>query len=136
MKLSISEILAECAKFEKDEDQIAWLRKNDSSTLRLILKYWYDERIEFLLPNTPPPYTPLDHDNHGILYKKNKILPVFIKGGGYDSMSQFKREMKFISLLEQVHADDAKLLCRMLRKDPLFYLDRKVVQAAFPELFE
>ena len=37
---SISEILFQCSRFELDEDQVEFLKMNDSPQLRLILKLW------------------------------------------------------------------------------------------------
>lgn len=136
MKLSIAEIITATSRMETDEEQVTWLKKNDSVTIRVILKFWYDERVEFLLPNTVPPYKPLEHNNHGILYGKTKMLPLFVKDGTGSGLSQMRREMKFIELLQTVHAEDAKILCGMISKEPLPYLSKKVVQEAFPEIFE
>lgn len=136
MKKSISEIITQLSRIEKDEDQVEWLRKHDTVTLRIILKFWYDERIKFLVPDTTPPYKPLAHNNHGILYGKARILPLFVEGGTNPDMNKYMRENKFIQLLEQVHADDAVILCKMISKKPLPYLTKSVIAEAFPELFQ
>lgn len=136
MRLSIAETINELNKFEKDEDQVEWLKKHDNPVLRLILKFWYDERIEFTIPDTKPPYKPLAHTNHGILYgKARKILPLFVKGGTGENLGNIRREMKFIELLQIVHADDAEILCKMITKKPLTFLSKDVINKAYPEIF-
>lgn len=137
MKLSVAEIISETAKFENDEDQINWLVKNDNKAVRTILKYWYDEKVKFRLPDSPPPYESLDHNNHGILYGKMKIVDLFVEGSGVgENLSRMKVEMKFIELLQIVHAEDAKLLCKMISKKPAAYLSKKTIESAYPGIFE
>lgn len=135
MRMSIAEILHECSYMEEDHEQIAWLQKNDSPTLRLILKFWYNPEIQFNIPDTKPPYKELRHTNHLILFGKARILPMFVVGGTGENIPQSRREMKFIELLQQVHGDDAEMLCQMITKKPLEYLELDVVKKAFPEIF-
>ena len=132
---SISEILFQCSRFELDEDQVEFLKMNDSPQLRLILKLWYHPEIKFNIPDTPPPYKPLRHENHMILFGKAKMLLLFAVGGTGDGLSAYKREAKFIELLQQVHGDDAEMLIQMISKKPLDYLSFEVVKSAFPEIF-
>ena len=137
MKLSVAEIINETSKLETDEEQIDWLKKHDNPVVRIVLKFWYDSRIEFLIPDTTPPYKPLARNNHGILYgKAKKFLPLFVKGGTGDNLTSIKREMKFIELLQIVHEEDAKILCKMISKKPLPFLSKGTISKAYPEIFE
>lgn len=138
MRLGISEIINELPKFKgpnQKKEKIAWLQKHESWALKEILKYTYDKRYEFLLPDSIPPYrenkTP---GGESFLYKETKRLRIFIKGGGYDNLNQVKRESLFISLLEDLDAPDAKTLCNMIMKKPFKGLRRDTLEAAFPGL--
>lgn len=134
MRLSISEIVKKAAVFSSEAEKISWLKKNANPALRTVLKYWYDERVEFLIPNTPPPWKKNDYIGvEGMLYNEVRRLRIFVKGGGYDDLNQVKREQLFISLLEDIDNADADLLCKMISKIPFDGLPRDVVISAFPE---
>jgi hypothetical protein len=135
MLLSLSEIVTKATEQKTKEDKIAWLQKNDSVPLKTVLKYMYDPTIEFLVPNSRPPWKKNAYVGvEGMLYKETRRLRIFIKGGGYDNLNQTKREQLFISLLEDVDNGDAELLCDMIAQKPLKGLSRAVVQEAFPGL--
>ena len=137
MKLSIAEILETAGKEKKVADKIAYLQKNNSQPLGVILRLTYDTDVEFLLPETAPPYKKNEYtDAHGMLYKETRRLRIFVKGGGYDDLNQIKREQLFIGLLEDVQNEDGDLLCRMLAHTPTKGLTRKTVEEAFPALFQ
>jgi len=138
VRISITEILEKAGAMKSTKDKIAALREHDNSALRILLKYTYDSSIEFLVPNTPPPWTPNEYEDEAksLLYTEARRLKIFIKGGGYDHLNQVKREQLFISLLEDVDNDDAKSLCTMISKKPFKGLSKKVIQEAFPDLIE
>jgi hypothetical protein len=136
MRLSISEIVNKLAEMKNKDEKIAWLRKYDSIPLRIVLRLMYDERVEFLIPNTPPPWKKNAYVGvEGMLYKEARRLRIFVKGGGYDSLNQVKRESLFISLLEDLDNNDAELLCQMIAQKPVKGLTRKTLEEAFPDLF-
>lgn len=135
MKLSISEIVNKATELGSKQEKIDWLRKNQSVPLKTILKYMYDPKVEFLVPNTPPPWKKNSYiDVQGMLYKEARRLRIFVKGGGYDDLDSLRRESLFISLLEDIDNDDAELLCKMIQQKPLKGLSRAVVHEAFPDL--
>lgn len=138
IRISISEILAKVDTFQKTEDKINWLQQNDNPALRIILKNTYDKSVEFLVPDTPPPWKPNDFEDEAksLLYREARRLRIFVKGGGYDHLPQMKREQLFISLLEDVDNDDAHTLCKMISKKSFKGLQRKTVMKAFPDLIE
>ena len=52
-------------------------------------------------------------------------------------MSQIKREMKFIGMLESVHPEDALILVDMVqKKTPSKKLTAEVAKKVFPNLFK
>jgi hypothetical protein len=138
VRISISEIINKIPEFKSTNEKIDWLRKNDSAPLRDIIKYTYDKNVEFLVPNTPPPWKKNEFEDEAksLLYKETRRLKIFIKGGGYDELKQVKREQLFISLLEDIDNDDAELLCVMISKKPFKGLTVKIVNEAFPGLVE
>ena len=132
---SLSEIVTKATEQKTKEEKITWLKKNESVPLKTILKFMYDSSIEFLIPNTPPPWKKNDYVGvEGMLYKEARRLRIFVKGGGYDQLDQVKREQLFISLLEDIDNNDAELLCKMIAQKPLKGLSRAVVHETFPEL--
>ncbi len=135
MLLSLSEIVTKATEQKTKEEKITWLRKHESVPLKTILKYMYDPSVEFLIPNTAPPWKKNGYVGvEGMLYKETRRLRIFIKGGGYDHLEQVKREQLFISLLEDIDDKDAELLCKMIAQKPLKGLSRAVVNEAFPDL--
>lgn len=138
VRISISEIINKIPELKTTEEKIDWLRKNDNPALRSIIKYTYDKNVEFLVPNTPPPWKKNEFEDEAksLLYREARRLKIFIKGGGYDELKQVKREQLFISLLEDIDNDDAEILCVMISKKPFKGLTVKTVSEAFPGLIE
>ena len=137
IKLAISEVLSETAKFRSKLEKVEFLRQNDSIPLRTVLRLIYDETIEFLLPDSAPPWKRNKlTDAHTMLYREARRLRIFVKGGGYDDIKQVKREQLFISLLEDIMNEDAELLANnMLSHKPVKGVTRKTIEEAFPDLF-
>ena len=107
------------------------LRDNNCLQLRNILKLMYDKNLEFLIPNTPPPYTPSDlPESQGLLYREARKLKHFVKGYS-GNLSQHKREMLFIEMLEMVDRQDALLLCDMIAQTPIKGLTISTINTAF-----
>lgn len=139
LKLSISEICNECAEISKKPEKVDFLRKHDSQPLRTVLKYTYDGKVKFLIPNVPPPWNNNEYEDEAklLLYREARRLKIFVKGGGYDDLNQIKRESLFISLLEDIDNDDAKLLANhMITQKPIKGLTKATVIEAFPNLIE
>lgn len=136
MRLSIAEIVNKATELKTVEEKVEWLRKHDNPALRTVLKYTYDKNVEFLIPNTAPPWKKNQYVGvEGMLYAEARRLKIFIKGGGYDNLNKVKREQLFISLLEDVDNADAELLCKMIEQKPLKGLSKNVVVTAFPQEF-
>lgn len=130
----LAEIINKTTEIKTKKDKVEFLRKNNSVPLRTILKLMFD-RPEWLLPDSPPPYKPSEfEDSKGLLFAESRRLRIFYKGGGYDNLDQTKRESLFISLLEDVSNDDAKLLVDLICGNTYKGLTRRTVQEAFPGL--
>lgn len=136
VRISITEIITGAASKKTIAEKVDFLRINDNQPLRVVLKYTYDNSIEFLIPNVPPPWEKNKYEDEAkaLLYSEARRLKIFIKGGGYDTLNQIKREALFISLLEDVDNDDAETLCRMITKKPFKGLTKQTIVEAFPDL--
>lgn len=138
-RLPISEIIGELANIKTKQGKIEWLKAHDSIPLRQILRINYDSSVEWLLPDTPPPWknNPVDDaQRDGLFYTEARRLKIFIKDGGYNDLNQVKREGLFISLLEDLDNADAKLLSSMLAKKPFKGLTLKTLEEAFPNVLQ
>ena len=95
------------------------LRDHDSVALRQVLKGAFHPDIKWLLPKGDNiPYTPNDAPlgtDHTILSQEAKRLYLFTEGGD-NKMSQNKREVTFIQMLEGLSAEEAKFLVAVVNK--------------------
>ena len=136
MNLGISEIFAKINN-EPDENQ----RKNMLASLRnnqgiiTILKLAYDPEIKFNLPEGDPPYKPCGFvDQQGMLYNNIRRLYLFW-GNGNPGITPTKRQALFISMLEALDPDDAKLVLAMKSKRlPYKNITPALVGEVFPGL--
>lgn len=135
-RLPISEIVNQAGKLKSKKQKIEWLQKHDSVPLRIILRLWYDENIEFLVPDSAPPYKENATSDEGMmLYHEARKLRIFVKGGGYDNLNQAKRESLFIGLLEDVFDPDSEMLCQMITREKVKGLTKQTLEEALPRLF-
>jgi len=132
----IHEVLALVDKAATKKEKIEILQNNDSMVLKNILIGTFDDAIEWLLPDTAPPYEPCEaHGAPSSLHKQLDNFTYFVKGGKSPDMLKAKREMMFIRLLESIHPEDAKIVVAMLaRKLPTKGLTKALVKEAFPKL--
>lgn len=109
---------------------------SDVPAFKDILRGMFDDSLEFLLPEGKPPYTPnIPESVPSSLLKRHREFGYYVKGGPGTDMLPFKREQKFITLLESIHPDDALLVLAMVaKKSPIKGLTKKLVQEAFPNL--
>ena len=94
------------------------LRDHDSVALRQVLKGAFHPDIKWSLPKGDVPYTPNDAPlgtDHTILSQEAKKLYLFIEGGD-NSLSQNKREMTFVQMLEGLSAEEAEFLIAVVNK--------------------
>lgn len=138
MKLSFSEILKLASDQSSAEKRREVILQNNSHALQALLKYAFDPKIKFILPEGTPPYKPSDMvESHGMLYTNLRRLYLFIEGGRPQPLPQVKREQLFIELLESVDKDDALLLIALKdRKVHEMYkgINTKFVRKVFPGL--
>lgn len=135
MRLSISEILNKVSEIPSKKEKIEYLQKNQSRQLLDILRYAYDDRIKFLLPEGAVPYKPCPFPGQeASLYQESRRLYLFVEGGN-PNLKQMKRELLFIQLLEMLDPNDAKLIVAVKdKKLPYKGVNKKLIEEAFPGL--
>ena len=133
----IYEILEAAGKARSKAEKIKILKSHDSWALRDVLRASYDLKVEFLIPDGEPPYTPNKPESiPSNLLRKNVDFKYIVKGGIREDMPSFKREKIYIGLLESIHPKDAKVVINMVnRKKPGNGITEKVVKEAFPNLY-
>ena len=132
----ISEILEKVAKAKTKDKKVELLSQHNSDSLRMIIKSSFDPNIKWQLPDGDVPYTTNEAPEgteHTILAGEAKKLYHYIAGGN-PQLTQNKREMMFVQLLEGLHPDEADLL--VAAKDKSLHrkykgLSANVVKAAF-----
>jgi len=134
----IYEILEAAGKARSKAEKIKILKDHDSWALRDVLRASYDLKVEFLIPDGEPPYTPNRPESVPTnLLRKNVDFKYIVKGGIREDMPSFKREKIYIGLLESIHPEDAKVVINMVnRKKPGNGITEKVVKEAFPSLIK
>ena len=134
----IYEILEAAGKARSKAEKIKILKDHDSWALRDVLRATYDLKVEFLIPDGEPPYTPNRPESVPTnLLRKNVDFKYIVKGGIREDMQSFKREKIYIGLLGSIHPEDAKVVINMVnRKKPGNGITEKVVKEAFPSLIK
>ena len=132
---SVSDLLKQINELKKEKDIIQALQVNGHPVLKNILKYTFDPRIKFVLPEGTPPYKESMYDEPKALLGEAHKLYLFIEGGN-NNLKPLKREALFVNLLENISKEDAKLLIAMKDKESLYKnITKETVEKAFPELF-
>ena len=114
----MSEIATKVNNAKDKPRKLKVLKDYDSVPLRQVLKGAFHPDIEWALPKGEVPYTvndaPLGTD-HTILSQEAKRLYLFTKGGD-NTLSQNKRELLFVQMLEGLSADEAEFLITVVNK--------------------
>jgi hypothetical protein len=114
----MSEIATKVNNAKDKPRKLKVLKDHDSVPLRQVLKGAFDPNIEWLLPKGDVPYTPNDAPigtDHTLLSQEAKRLYLFTKGGD-NTLSQNKREMTFVQMLEGLSAEEAEFLVAVVNK--------------------
>jgi len=110
--LGFAEILEKVSKIKSKKEKVTFLRKYQTDALRMICKASFDPNIIWELPEGDVPYTQNDAPEgteHTLLAQEARRLYHFIKGGN-SAITQNKREMMFVQMLEGLHKAEAELL--------------------------
>jgi hypothetical protein len=138
MRKGIAEILKEISE-EKDatKKKIMLANQNSNQGVMNMLRLVFDPEIKFNLPEGDPPYKPCEYlDQQAMLYNSLRKMYLFI-GDGQPNISNSKREMLFINMLESLDPEDAKLLLAAKEKKmPYKGITKKLVTETFPGLIK
>ena len=134
--LGFAEILEKVSKIKSKKEKVTFLRRYQTDALRMICKASFDPNIIWELPEGDVPYTQNDAPEgteHTLLAQEARRLYHFIKGGN-SAITQNKREMMFVQMLEGLHKAEAELL--IAAKDKVLHqkykgLSDNVVKEAF-----
>jgi hypothetical protein len=136
-RLELYEMLETIDKAEAHEEKVSLIKKycQQHTAVMDYLRCVFDPRIQFLLPDGTPPYTPNNEQNvPSSWHRQNTKLQYFVKGSKGEGMHPLKRETMFIGLLESVHPKDAEVLCDMLAKKSHFSgVTEEAVKEALPQ---
>ena len=136
-KTEVFEVFEEYKEASSREERLEVLKKySEHNAFRDILRGAFDDSLEFNLPEGRPPFTPNKPESvPSTLLKRHRDFGMFVLGGRGDSLPAFKREQKFIELLEGIHPEDAEYVLKMVAKKPLVrYITKKIIQEALPNL--
>ena len=131
----VFEIFEEYKKAETRKERLDVLKRYESNwAFKDILRGSFDESLIFDLPAGRPPFTPNKPESTpSSLLKQHKEFGLYVQGS--NTLTKFKKENKFIQLLESVHPEDAEYILKMVaKKPPCRYITKKIVQEAFPNL--
>tara|TARA_B110000093_G_C12874361_1_gene369112 strand:+ start:294 stop:749 length:456 start_codon:yes stop_codon:yes gene_type:complete len=137
-RLTLKEVLDLVAAAKTAKEKAVVLKHYDTKHLRYFLKGAFDDSIEWIVPKGTPPYKPNTHrDCDHVRRHIIKRFKFFVKGGPY--ITDMKREVMFIRLLENVDPDDAELLilCKDKEMAGVFKgLTKKLISESFPGLIK
>ena len=135
-RLLLSEILRKVSNAKTKAEKVILLRENNSSALRMLLIWNFDESVISMLPEGDVPYTPNDAPvgtDHTRLEQEYKGFYRFVKGG-QDSLKSLKRESMFVQLLEGLAEEEAELLC-LIKDGNLNSKYKRITKAVVTEAF-
>ena len=135
MELEVFEIFERYAKLKTRKEKIQYLKDNGIPAVRDVCRGIYDERLEFIIPQGKPPYTPNRPESvPSSLKRKHRDFGYFVKGAVSEKQPQYKIERMYIQMLESIHAEDAVIVIDMVQKKAPKGLTKKIVEEAFPKL--
>ena len=136
-QFEVFEMIEEFSKAKNKSSRLQVLTKyGDIRAFTDILRGTFDDSLQFNLPEGKPPYTTnIQESTPSSLLKLHRNFGLFVKGGPGKDLPAYRREFKFIELLESIHPKDADLVLSMVaKKPPVKFLTKKLVQEAFPDL--
>jgi len=130
----LSQIVNEIEKQKTNAGQVKVILDNDSNALRMIFEFTYDPMLQWLIPDSDPPYRPANDtiDQEGRMYQEIDRLVYFTNTPEGLNVKPMKREQLFIQMLEMIAPDDAKLLLRMRRKELKVMIS--AIKKAYPQM--
>jgi hypothetical protein len=136
-RIELHEILANISA-AKPTERVDLIRRyaEQYSSFSDYVRCVFDKKIEFLLPDSRPPFTPAKEESFPSSWNRQNVkLQYFVKGLKGDQVKPMKRESIYIGILETVHPKDAEILVDMIaKKTKCKGLTVKNVKEALPNL--
>ena len=137
MQLLLHEVLQKVSNAKTKAEKINLLQEYNTPALRQILIANFDESIISMLPEGDVPYAKNDAPEgteHTKLLHEYRKLYLFFKGGA--TISQNRREMLFLQLLEGLHKGEAEVLCLMKDRQigKRWKITKQCVEEAYPQI--
>jgi hypothetical protein len=134
----ISEVLRKANNAKTKEEKKKILLENNTQVLRSLFIWNFDETVVSMLPEGDVPYTPNpapEGTDHLLLENEGKKLFHFVKGGS--GITQSKREQIFLGMIENLHPDEAEVLC--LVKDKKLQkkytrISKALIEETYPQI--
>ena len=137
MQLLLNEVLQKVSNAKTKAQKIKLLQQHNTPALRQILIANFDDSVISMLPEGDVPFEENDvpeETEHTKLIHEYRKLYLFFKGGA--NLSQNRREMLFIQLLEGLHKGEAEVL--ILVKDKKlgkrWKITKQCAEEAFPQI--
>lgn len=136
------EIFAKVCELDDRDERIAYLKEHAYKQVKTILQLCYNDKIELDLPKGKPPFRPCPNAREpSTIANALKLISYCVKEN--KSTTRLKKEKIFVGILEQIHVEDAGLLCAAKDGTIINYQNKKyrkitksLVEAAFPELLK
>ena len=144
MTKSLHEIFTEVDEVTSVVKKAQILKDNESDGLKIVLRGAFDNGIEWLIPDSKPPFHPNDAPAYDLaelqLVQEAKKIGRFATLNGQPTaqgkdLTKTRREQLFIQLLEGLHISEAEILLTMIGKKLKYKgLTAKLSNKAFPDL--
>ncbi len=137
----IHEVFEEVCKLEDRNDRIEYLKENAFKQVKTVLQLCYNDKIQLSLPKGRPPFEECPEGREPApLANAFKPIGMCVVT---NKISQIKKEKIFIGILEQIHEEDANILCAAkdgtitnLQNKKYRKITKSLVEATFPELLK
>ena len=140
-KTYIHDVFNEVCKLENRDDRIKYLKENAFKQVKSVLQLCYNDKIQLDLPKGKPPFTPCPERREPAPIA-NAFKPIGMCVVS-NKINQIKKEKIFIGILEQIHEEDAAILCAAkdgtitnLHNKKYRKITKSLVEATFPELLK
>jgi hypothetical protein len=131
--VTLTDIFNEVSQAKQKRSRIRKLRQFDTFALRTILQGNFSPKVDFPFPPGEPPY----EKNESSVEPTKELVSILGSCTKSSKFAQIKKETRFISFLESINYNDARLFCLMKDgelEEEFDWLTEELVREAFPGL--
>lgn len=142
MEISLHEFFEKVVEEKSINKKAEMLKDRGTVGLKAILRATYDKKVNFLIPDSPPPFEENDAPGWDLagmkLEKAAEKIGQFVEVDGVETvqgkgLAPMRRESLFIQLLENLHPTEIPILLGAVRgRLPYKGITKRLVQQAFP----